>query len=74
MFSALLSIALALEKLVPFLSKLLDLGVSLREEAKRSAIDKALADAQSAKDARNAAAIAAASGQPSAVSTQPPKP
>ena len=58
MFTTISAIVLAIEKLVPFLTKLIDLALAAREEAKRAAEAKALAAAQAAKDARNAAAIA----------------
>ena len=57
MLQLLLAIAIAIERLVPFLTKLLDAAAAAREDAKRRADEKALADSQAAKDARNAKAM-----------------
>lgn len=64
MLQVVLAVALAIEKLIPLLSKALDLAIAAREDAKRAATEKAIAADQAAKDARNAAAIAAARRQP----------
>lgn len=60
MLQILFTVAVAIEKLIPFLSKLLDVIIEERDKARQQAEEKTLAADKQAKDARNAAAIDAA--------------
>lgn len=57
MLQILFTIAVAIEKLIPFLTKLLDLIIEERDKAHQQAEANALATDKQAKDARNEAAI-----------------